>query len=234
MTAMTMPAGWRAVVVLTAALIAIPMPAGADDAMDARQLVERARLSFESAIVAPEMDPLRDLIQRARGVFIAPQILRAAFIVGMAGGSGLLVARGEGGEWGGPAFYTIGELSVGAQAGGDASEVFLLAMTERGVSAMLGTSVRLGGDISAAVGPVGVGVRMATANLSVDIVSFSRAKGLYGGMSVDGSVVATRGALNAAHFGQPVTPADILIRRTVSNPLSASLIELIRKAAEPK
>jgi len=220
---------------MVAGLAALATPARADDAMDARQLVEKAKLTFEGLIVAPEMDGLRDLMKSARGVFIAPQVLRGAFIFGVSGGSGVFFARGERpGQWNGPAFYTIGEASFGFQAGADASEVVLLAMTDRGVAALLSTSVKLGADASVAAGPVGVGVRAATANLSVDIVSFSRAKGLYGGVSVEGAVVATRGALNAAYYGREISPADILIRGAVSNPHAAPLVELIRKAAEAK
>jgi lipid-binding SYLF domain-containing protein len=218
---------------IVAGLAALTMPAQADDATDARQLVERAKLSFEGMIVAPEMDGLRELIPRAKGVFIAPQILRGAFIFGVSGGSGVLFARGERpAQWNGPAFYTIGEVSFGFQAGVDASEVALLAMTDRGVNAMLSTSLKLGADTSVAAGPVGVGIRAATANISADIVSFSRAKGLYGGLSVDGAVVATRGALNIAYYGKDVSTQDILIRGTVSNPHAAPLGELIKKAAE--
>ncbi len=224
-----------AAMLMVAGLAALATPARADDAMDARQLVEKAKLTFQSMIVAAEMDALRDLMKSAKGVFVAPQVLRGAFIFGVSGGSGVFFARGERpGQWNGPAFYTIGEASFGFQAGADASEIVLLAMTDRGVAALLSTSVKLGADASVAAGPVGVGVRAATANLSVDLVSFSRAKGLYGGVSVEGAVVATRGALNAGYYGREVSPADILIRGAVSNPHAAPLTELIRKAAEAK
>ena len=232
---MRLPSGGRlvAAALIVAGLTALTMPARADDAMDARQLVERAKLSFEGMIVAPEMDGLRDLIRGAKGVFIAPQVLRGAFIFGVSGGSGVFFARGEQpGQWNGPAFYTIGEVSFGFQAGADASEVALLAMTDRGVNALLSASVKLGADASVAAGPVGVGVRAATANISADIVSFSRSKGLYGGISVDGAVVAPRGGLNTAYFGKDVSTRDILIRGTASNPQAAPLVELIKKAAE--
>ena len=232
---MRLPRGtWLvAAALIVAGLTAPTMPARADDAMDARQLVERAKLSFEGMIVAPEMDGLRDLIRRAKVVFIAPQVLRGAFIFGVSGGSGVFFARSEvPGQWKGPAFYTIGEVSFGFQAGADASEVALLAMTDRGVNALLSTSVKLGADASVAAGPVRVGVRAATANISADIVSFSRSKGLYGGVSVDGAVVATRGALNSAYYGKDVSTQDILIRGTASNPQAAPLVELIKKAAE--
>jgi len=90
-------------------LASVAAPVRADDAMETKQLVEKARLTFESLIAAPEMNGLRDLAKRAKGIFIAPQILRGAFIVGVSGGSGVLLARGEtAGQWGGPAFYTMG------------------------------------------------------------------------------------------------------------------------------
>jgi lipid-binding SYLF domain-containing protein len=223
------------VALLVACVAALTGPAAADDAMTARQLVERAKLSFESMMVAPEMEALRDLIRTAKGVFIAPQVLRGAFIIGVSGGSGVFFARGETpGQWNGPAFYTIGEASFGFQAGADASEVVLVAMTERGVNALLSTSVKLGADASVAAGPVGIGVRGATANVSVDLVSFSRSKGLYGGVSVDGAIVATRSSLNSAYYGREVSTQDILVRGSVSNPQAAPLAELIRQVSEAK
>src|SRR5262245_23236340 len=84
-----------AISLIVACLAALPVPAGADDAMTARQLVERAKLSFESMMAAPEMEALRDLLKTAKGVFIAPQVLRGAFIFGASGGSGVFFARGE-------------------------------------------------------------------------------------------------------------------------------------------
>src|SRR5207247_10928501 len=176
-------------VLMVAALAALAAPARADDAMDARRLVEKAKLTFESVIVAPEMDALRDLMKGAKGVFVAPQVLRGAFIFGVSGGSGVFFARGERPEqWNGPAFYTIGEVSFGLQAGADASEIVLLAMTNRGVTALLSTSVKLGADASVTAGPRGAGVRAATANLSADLVDLPRAQGLHGAGSGGGEV----------------------------------------------
>jgi lipid-binding SYLF domain-containing protein len=235
MTALQRRGRYAAVALIVACLAATPLPAAADDAMTARQLVERAKLTFETMMVVPEMEALRDLLKTAKGVFIAPQVLRGAFIFGASGGSGVFFARAETpAQWNGPAFYTIGEASFGFQAGADASEVVLVAMTERGVNALLSTSVKLGADASVAAGPVGIGVRGATANVSVDLVSFSRSKGLYGGVSVDGAIVATRSSLNSAYYGRDVSTQDILVRGSVSNPQAAPLAELIRKASEAK
>jgi lipid-binding SYLF domain-containing protein len=207
-------------------------PAAADDALDARQLVEKSQLTIASFMVDQEIEAIRDLMTKARGVFIAPQVLKGAFIVGASGGSGVFLAREDPVKpWSGPAFYTIGSVSFGLQIGGEASEVVLLAMTERGVSAMLGSTVKLGADASVAVGPVGAGASAATAALSADILAFSRAKGLYGGISVDGAVIAVRSDWNRAYYGKDVEPADILVRRTVSTPHAAGLIAAVTKAS---
>jgi lipid-binding SYLF domain-containing protein len=207
----------------------------ADDALEAKQLVEKAQLTIESFMADTEIQAMRDLMTKAKGVYIAPQVLRGAFIVGASGGSGVLVVReDQTNKWSGPAFYTIGGVSFGLQAGGEASEIVLLIMTNRGVTAMLGNNVKLGVDASVAVGPVGAGVAGATAALSADIISFARAKGLYGGISVDGSVIAVREGWNEAYYGKPVEPADILVRRTVGNPHAGGLLAAVAKAASAK
>jgi lipid-binding SYLF domain-containing protein len=91
-------------------------------------------------------------------------------------------------------------VSFGFQIGGEASEVIFLAMTDRGVSALMKDSVKLGGDVGIAVGPIGAGVDASTANLSVDVLSFSRSKGLYGGVSLDGSYVKVSEGWNSAYY----------------------------------
>jgi SH3 domain-containing YSC84-like protein 1 len=220
---------------LTLVLLTTALATAADDAMEARQLVERSTLTFESFVADPNMAVVRDWIKDARGVFIAPQILKGAFILGASGGSGVLLARGESGKpWSPPAFYTLGGVSFGLQAGGETSEVIFLVMTDRGVSALQGSNVKLGVDASVAVGPVGAGIEGSTAALSADIVAFSRSQGLYGGLSIEGSVVAVRDAWNRAYYGKEVTPTDILLRRTVSNPHAEALVSAVTKVARPR
>ena len=143
----------------------------------------------------------------------------------------MVVRDGKRGRWNGPAFYTIAGLSYGLQIGGQASEVILLAMTERGISSFLSSSLKLGADVGITAGPVGVGASASTANLSADILAFSRSKGLYGGISFDGAVVAIRRDWNRAYYGQPVTPTDILIRQEVTNPQAERLIVAVAKTA---
>jgi lipid-binding SYLF domain-containing protein len=222
--------GWAAVVVATVALLSGTPGASADDAQDARQLVEKAKLTVEEFQTDPNMGSLRDLAKRAKGMLILPQMVRAAFIIGGSGGSGVLVAQG-GGQWRGPTFHTLGGASFGFQAGADAAEVIIVALTERGVNKLMDTQVKLGADIGVTAGPVGAGTAAATAGLSADLVSYSLAKGLYGGFSVDGSVVGARTSLNHAFYGKPVTPADILIKGTVKSPQADGLLQAVTKLA---
>ena len=208
-------------------------PSWANDAKDSAQLVEKAGMTLENFVKAPEMEAFRSLLKDAKGVFIAPQILKGAFVVGASGGSGVFVVRdGKTGTWAGPAFYTIGEASFGFQAGGQASEVILLAMTDRGVTALLGNSAKLGADVGLAVGPVGMGAAASTANLSADIITFASSKGLFGGIALDGALVKVRNGLNKAYYHKKkVTPTDILIRRTAASPRSGSLLAAVSRAA---
>jgi SH3 domain-containing YSC84-like protein 1 len=213
----------------------VTAPLVADDRQDATQLVDKARLSLEGFMSDNNMGAFNDLVKQAKGVFIIPQMLKGAFIVGASGGSGvLLVYDDKTGHWNGPAFYTVGGASFGLQIGGAASEVILLAMTDRGVSSFLSNSLKLGADVGIAVGPVGGGVSAATANLSADILSFARSKGLYGGISLDGAIVAVRGDWNEAYYGQKTTPSGILVLGSATNPQTTELTEVVRKASGKK
>jgi lipid-binding SYLF domain-containing protein len=222
-----------AVILSTMGMVAFSVvPAVADDVMDSTQLVEKAKISFDSFVAAKDNKAFRDLLRKAKGVFIAPQILKGAFIVGASGGSGVFLVQDEKtGQWTGPAFYTIGSASFGLQIGGEASEVVLLAMTQRGVTALLASSVKLGAGVGVAMGPVGAGASAATANLSADIISFAHSKGLFVGISLDGAVVKVRDGLNEAYYGKKVDPTDILVLRNVSNPQADSLINAVSEAA---
>jgi lipid-binding SYLF domain-containing protein len=196
----------------------------ANDKQEATQIVEKACMAFDNFMNDKNMEAFTDLVKKAKAVVIAPSFIKGAFVVGASGGNAVAVVRdAKTGHWSEPAFYSIGGASIGLQIGGQSSEVILLAMTERGANALLGNSFKLGADVGVAAGPVGMGAQAASANLSADVVSFSRSKGLYGGISLGGSVVAVRGALNHAYYDQKVTPTDILIRHEVKNPQAACL-----------
>jgi lipid-binding SYLF domain-containing protein len=216
---------WGAAVSLSMALALQPAPAlASDDRLEANQIVERAQLTLQNFLCDDNMGAFRDLAQRANAILIVPALLKGAFIVGGSGGTGVLMVRhGDGDAWSGPAFYTVGGASIGLQIGGQSSEVVLLAMTDRGVKSFMDNSFKLGADAGVAAGPIGMGASAATANLSADILSFSRSKGLYGGISLDGSVVAVRDSLNRAYYREGVSPAEILTDRAVTNPHARGL-----------
>lgn len=227
--------GWRcAGVALLAVLLAMLTGCAttrtvADDARDAQQVVDRAKMTLDSFVADKELGaPLRALLKRARAVLIYPQVLRGAFVVGASGGTGtLLVQDPPGSGWSNPAFYTIGELSFGLQIGGDAQEIVLVVLSERGITSLLSRSAKLGAGSSIAAGPIGFGAEAATQNLSADIISYARGKGLYAGISVEGAIVEPRDSLNAAYYGRPLSPTDILIRKAAANRHAAPLIHAV-------
>ena len=138
----------------------------------------------------------------------------------------MLVARSaETGKWGYPAFYTLGAVSLGLQVGAEASEVILMVMTDRGMESLLTSSFKLGADVTLAAGPVGGSAKAATA----DILSYSRSKGAFVGASLDGAVVKTRDEKNKEYYGKPVSPTDILIRKSVTNPQASRLRVAVTK-----
>ncbi len=199
----------------------VPLRAArADDGQEARDIVDKARIAFSNVIQVKEFDPLRAGLKSARGVLIYPSILKGGFFLGGSGGTGVLLVRGDGGDWSEPAFYTMGAVSFGLQFGGQAAEVVILVNRQRGVDRLLTSSIKLGGDASVAAGPVGVG---QAANLTADFVSYARSKGAFIGMSVEGSVIDVRNSLNNAYYGRAVTPVDILVKRSVSNKHSVPL-----------
>ena len=211
------------------------VPAWANDRQEATQIVEKACMTFDNFMNDDNMAAFREQLKQAKAVVIAPKFLKGAFIVGASGGNAVAMVRDEKtGRWSEPAFYTIGGASFGLQIGGQSSEMILLAMTERGANALLGNSFKLGADAGVAAGPVGIGAQAASANLSADILSFSRSKGLYGGISLDGAVVAVRGALNEAYYGKKVSTTDILVRHEVKNPQTACLLQGLAKSTERK
>jgi lipid-binding SYLF domain-containing protein len=129
----------------------------------------------------------------------------------------------------------MGAGSFGFQFGAQASEVVLLVLSQRGVESLLTSTFKLGGDVSVAVGPVGAGIEGSTAmNLSADLLTFARAKGLFGGISLESAVIATRDEWNRDYYGKEVRPADILVKGAVMNPQSADLKAALARAAAGK
>ena len=143
-----------------------------------------------------------------------------------------MVARDpKSGKWVGPAFYAMATASVGFQAGISVAEGVTLVMTDKGFNSLLATSFKMGGDASVAAGPVGAGAR---SDIVADLITFNRAKGVYGGLNLDGTVVTASDDWNASFYGKKVLPPDILVRRDVQNKMADKLLAQVAAAADKK
>jgi lipid-binding SYLF domain-containing protein len=216
---------------LVGILFASYKPAIAADRYQAQGLVDRARITFSEFMRDPYYSWLHQNLDRAKGVLIFPQVIKGGFIWGGSGGTGVLLVRNEKtGNWSEPAFYTIGSVTFGLQIGGEANEVVTLAMTQKAIDSLLSSSFKLGGDVSIALGPVGGGAQANAGipNVTADFLSFTKSKGLYGGLNLEGSVIAVRDGLNDAYYGKYVRPADIIVKMDVRNSRSAELREALR------
>jgi SH3 domain-containing YSC84-like protein 1 len=225
----------RILVRSTLAALAVAVAAFAPSALaqsEQQELVAKSEVTFSNFVRDPDMTWFQQNVGRAKGVLIAPEIVKAGFIFGGSGGRALLIARDpKTGKWVGPAFYALVTASVGFQAGVAVSESITLVMTDKGMNSLLSSSFKMGGDASVAAGPVGAG---AKSDVVADLIAFSRSKGVYGGLNLDGTVVSTSDEWNAAYYGKKVLPPDILVRADVSNKNADKLIADIAKAAGGK
>ena len=213
---------------LTAAWVVIASgPAFAQS--EQQELVNASEVTLSNFMRDPDMTWMQRNIGRAKGVLIAPQVVKAGWVFGGSGGRAVLFARdGQTGRWAGPAFYNVGAASVGFQAGVAVSETVTLVMTEKGMNSLLATSVKLGGDVSVAAGPIGAG---ANSDVTTDLVAFSRSKGIYGGLNLEGSVIDVADNWNRTYYGMAVLPPDILMRATAHNAGADRLVAELSRAA---
>jgi lipid-binding SYLF domain-containing protein len=220
---------WLVMVLISVAMISwrVP-PALADDAAKAQAIIDRAKVTFEIFMQDDEYVWMHENLNRAKGLLIFPQVLKGGFIIGGSGGTGVLLVRdSKSGEWSQPAFYTLGSVTFGLQIGGEASEIIVMVMTQKGIDSLYASSARLGGDVSVAIGPVGSG---AKEDIFADFISFARSKGLYAGLNLEGSVLKVRDSLNHAYYKTEVSPVQIIVEKKVSNKNSDILRETVKKA----
>jgi lipid-binding SYLF domain-containing protein len=195
---------------------------------DQQDLVNAAETTFSNFARDPDMTWLQQHFGDAKAVVIAPKVIKAGWIFGGAGGRAVVFARNtQTGHWVGPAFYNVGAASVGFQAGVSVSETLTLVMTDKGLNSLLANSVKLGGDASVAAGPVGAG---ANSDVTTDFVAFSRSKGVYGGLNLEGSVIAVANDWNRSYYGSDVLPPDILVRASAHNAQSDHFSAMLGRA----
>jgi lipid-binding SYLF domain-containing protein len=201
-------------------------------AQEQQGLVDKARITVEAFTNQSDMAAMRRLLGKAHGVFVAPQLIKAGFIFGAEGGSGVLLARDPAtGQWSPPAFYTMGAGSFGLQIGGEVSELVLVINTAKGLNAVLQSQFKAGVDAAIAVGPLGKGVEASTTTaFNADIYAFSRSQGLYGGATLEGAAIVARHEWNEGYYGKPAAARDIVIERTVDNRASEGLRQALQAA----
>jgi lipid-binding SYLF domain-containing protein len=199
-------------------------------------LVDRSALTVQD-ILMEENDRLdaASALRRAHGVLVCPRTFRAAFFAGGEGGGCVLVGRDAAGSWSSPAFYAMGSGSIGFQAGIQDSQTVLLLMNERALNAVIDRQFKLGADASLALAHLGGSVEGATTtNLGADILAFSRSRGLFAGLALDGTVLNAQPDWNQAYYGREVGTRDIVVNMAAHNPGADPLrAALLRFGGQP-
>ncbi|MGB7283168.1 MAG: lipid-binding SYLF domain-containing protein [Candidatus Acidiferrum sp.] len=227
-------------VLFTAGLLVFGSLLFAKDPVSARD--EDARLQ-NSGMVMQEIlnvpdDIPQDLIDKARCVVVMPSVLKAAFVVGGSYGRGTMVCRtGKDftGPWGAPAMYALEGASVGLQIGGEATDFVFLIMNDRGAGSLLHSKVKLGADVSAAAGPKGRSAAADTdAYMRAEILSYSRARGVFAGVSLDGSTLRPDDGANRKLYGNSISAAEIVSESRGSAPPAAHQLIAALQTSSPQ
>jgi len=228
----------KCLIVLMAGLLASGPILSAKNPSEAK--VEQDRLQnagrvMQEILNVPDDIP-QDLIDKARCVVVMPSVLKAAFVVGGSYGRGTMVCRtGKdfAGPWGAPAMYALEGGSIGLQIGGEATDLVFLIMNDRGASSLLHTKLKLGADASAAAGPKGRSASAETdAYMRAEILSYSRARGAFAGISLDGSTLRPDEDANHKLYGNSTSAAKIITESDVTAPAAAhDLIAALQKSS---
>jgi len=222
------------------ALAGLPLAAASpakakDDEQKENERIQNAGTVIQEILDIPDDIP-QDTLDKARCVIVFPSVLKAAFIVGGSYGRGVMTCRTRkdyNGPWGAPTMMALEGGSVGFQIGGQATDFVILVMNNRGADSVLHSKVKLGGDASIAAGPKG---RDASAEsdvtLRAEMLSYSRARGLFAGVSLEGSTVRPDNDANKRIYGKEVSPEDIITESRLHAPDSAHhLLSRLEKAS---
>jgi len=221
-------------------LAAVPLFAGVGSASAQTKVDDRLKDSgrvLKEILDVPDSIP-QELLDKADCVVVFPSVLKAAFIVGGSYGRGAMSCRqGQDfrGPWGAPTMMALEGGSFGFQIGGQATDFVLLVMNESGASGILASKVKLGADASIAAGPVGRDASADTdATLRAEILSYSRARGLFAGVSLEGSTIRPDNGDNRQVYGEKVSARDIVLSKAVAVPPAAEPLISTLDAKTPK
>jgi len=199
--------------------------------------LENSGVVLEEVMSTPENIP-QEVLEKAECVIVFPSVLKAAFVVGGSYGRGAMVCRtgpGFKGPWGAPSMYALEGGSVGFQIGGQATDLILLVMNNRGASSILSSKIKLGADASIAAGPKGRDASADTdAYLRAEILSYSRSRGVFAGISLEGSTLRPDNDANERIYGKKVDAKDIVLHGAVPVPLSGKLLISVLNHHSPK
>src|ERR1700689_602171 len=215
--------------ILTLCICAAPAFSADDEREEDR--VKDAGEVIKEILNIPDDIP-QDLLDKAECLVILPSVKKGAFGVGASYGRGVMICRsGEHytGPWGPPALYALEGVSIGFQLGGQATDFVLLVMNPKGARSLLSSKVKLGADASAAAGPKGRTAEGATdVGMTAEILSYSRNKGLFAGVSLEGSTLRSDGSANRKLYGRDLSARDIIRRGKVKIPeCAAELVEVL-------
>jgi SH3 domain-containing YSC84-like protein 1 len=200
---------------------------------DQQSLVDRSTLTVQELLSDQNASEARNLLKKAKGAMVCPRVFKAGFFVGGQGGGCVLVGRTQSGGWSNPAFYGMGSGSVGLQIGVQDAEMIFIVLTEKGLRALLDSQFKFGADASVAVATIGAGVSGATtAALRADIVSFAKARGLFAGISLEGSLLSNRSDWNQAYYGQSLGAQQIVLDGQGQNAGAGPLQEMLARYAQ--
>jgi SH3 domain-containing YSC84-like protein 1 len=219
-------------------LIVVLMSTVAAFANDEREAerVKDAGVVLKEILNIPDDIP-QDLLDKAECLIILPSVKKGAFGIGGSYGRGIMICRGGEhykGKWGAPALYALEGVSIGFQLGGQATDFVLLVMNPKGAESLLYSKVKLGADASAAAGPKGRTAEGATdIVMSAEILSYSRNKGLFAGISLEGSTLRSDGSANEKLYGKRVTAKEIIRQGKVGIPAPARELVSLLDAKSP-
>jgi lipid-binding SYLF domain-containing protein len=223
---------------LVAALIVVlvlSIAVFADDEREADR-VRDAGVVMKEVLNIPDDIP-QDLLDKAECVIVLPSVKKGAFGIGGSYGRGVMVCRSGQhyqGSWGAPAMYALEGVSIGFQLGGQATDFVLLVMNPRGAESLLYSKVKLGADASAAAGPKGRTVEGATdIVMNAEILSYSRNKGLFAGISLEGSTLRSDGGANENLYGKKLTAKEIIRQGKVPVPACAKELVTLLNTKSP-
>ena len=219
---------------VVAVLLAIPAVAQDKE----KERLQKAGTVMQEILDMPDGIPV-DLLQKAECAVVLPSVKKAAIGIGGNYGRGVMICRTGAdykGPWGAPAFYALEGGNIGFELGGQATDFVLLVMNPKGAQSLLHSKVKLGADASAAAGPKGRDTQAATdIAMKAEILSYSRAKGLFAGVSLEGTTLRSDDSANKNFYGKELSAEDIIVHKKATMPPEAhTLVAALEKAVPNK